>query len=146
MRFVTGMIGAKNGLRVPLRVSSSFEYSESASRPTEILNRRRNLFRRWRVSERSGRSDIEIRHCFRLRKAFVWRHEQRHLIRLAGGAMELFLISGTCEWKLLRSLWLNSIDNALMCIRPFEFLNALMAQCTSVYFKNKKIFVVCWYL
>lgn len=44
MRFVTEMIGAKNGLRVPLRVSSSFEYSESASRPDEILNRRRNLF------------------------------------------------------------------------------------------------------
>lgn len=44
MRFVTEMIGAKNGSRVPLRVSSSFEYSESASRPDEILNRRSNLF------------------------------------------------------------------------------------------------------
>lgn len=51
MRFVTEMIGAKNGLRVPLRVASSFEYSESAFRPhapgapaDEILNRLGNLF------------------------------------------------------------------------------------------------------
>lgn len=44
MRFVTKMIGAKNGLRVPLRVASSFEYSEPASCPDEILNRPSNLF------------------------------------------------------------------------------------------------------
>lgn len=44
MRFVTKMIGAKNGSRVPLRVASSFEYSESASCSDEILNRRSNLF------------------------------------------------------------------------------------------------------
>lgn len=43
MRFVTEMIGAKNGLRVPLRVASSFEYSDSP-RPDEILNRLGNLF------------------------------------------------------------------------------------------------------
>lgn len=63
MRFVTEMIGAKNSLRVPVRVSSSFEYSARLS-VDEILNRRSNLFPKESFRTVHVGSDIEIRRCF----------------------------------------------------------------------------------
>lgn len=62
MRFVTEMIGAKNSLRVPVRVSSSFEYSARLS-ADEILNRRSNLFPEESFRTVHVGSDIEIRRC-----------------------------------------------------------------------------------
>lgn len=99
------MIGAKNSLRVPVRVSSSFEYSARLS-ADEILNRRSNLFPEESFRTVHVGSDIEIRRCFAWESVCLTRSNAALYVSNNGEIIfkDFYFSFGTRETS-LRKVW-----------------------------------------